>query len=82
MPKFSAKRLAQQNAAVEGCSIALVTIFFWLLLFVVFAVFEGWLVTIVLGWFGFHFTLFQGWVIALTVGLITNGGGIRWSDKK
>jgi hypothetical protein len=43
------------------------------------AILEGWLVTIVVGYFGYHLTIFQGWVTAITVSMIT--GGWNWKSK-
>lgn len=36
-----------------------------------FAIFWGWLVMVVLGWFGVNVTLWQGWVIAFLVSGLT-----------
>lgn len=44
------------------------------------AILEGWLVTVVVGYFGYHLTIFQGWVTAITVSLLT--GGWNWNRSK
>lgn len=45
----------------------------FIVILALFAIFWGWLVMVVLGWFGVSVTLFQGWVIAFLVSGLTKG---------
>ena len=53
------------DTVLTGCLLGLV-------FFAVMAIFTGWLVTVVLGWFGWHFAIWQGWVVAFTISLLFN----------
>jgi len=51
---------------------ALAVVIAFLAIIAVMALFWGWLVMVVLGWFGVTVTLFQGWVIAFLISGLTS----------